>query len=230
LLAGALDAFGKLPQYLREHGFAVEFAESADECLQSARSLAPDLMILARNVGHASCSVVCALLRSEKISAPIVIWSPASEDAAIAGLEAGANDFIAEPISPEVLLARCRAHFRAYADHREAVLRIGAFEFRPSARVLSAPDSQVHLTDMETRLLKRLHRAGGRRVSREELLLEIWGYHRLASSHTVETHVYRLRRKMESLTDGLCLLMTEDEGYSLDLAVPEPLSVARAGG
>jgi DNA-binding response OmpR family regulator len=97
------------------------------------------------------------------------------------------------------------------------VLIIGPYHFRPGARTLTEPTSnqRVRLTEKEAGVLKHLYRAGATPVSRQTLLREVWGYSTGASTHTVETHIYRLRRKIEPDIANARILVNEDGGYRL---------------
>jgi DNA-binding response OmpR family regulator len=90
--------------------------------------------------------------------------------------------------------------------------------FRPSAKLLFDPvrNRKVGLTDKEGAILKFLYRAGGKSVSRKVLLNEVWGYSSAVSTHTLETHIYRLRQKIEQDPPNSRLLLTESGGYKLD--------------
>ena len=97
-----------------------------------------------------------------------------------------------------------------------AVFQLGGYEFRPSAKILvDENERKIRLTEKETNILKYLYRAGDKSVSREELLAEVWGYNAGVTTHTLETHVYRLRQKIEPDPGNARLLLTEAGGYRL---------------
>jgi DNA-binding response OmpR family regulator len=148
--------------------------------------------------------------------APIIMLTAADADAdQVHGLDAGANDYVTKPFRFGVLLARIRAHLRSHEQSEAAVYRIGPYEFRPAGRVLiDAKQKKVRLTDKETNILKYLYRAGAP-VPREELLTEVWGYNAGVTTHTLETHVYRLRQKIEPDPARATILITEAGGYRL---------------
>ena len=132
------------------------------------------------------------------------------------GLDAGANDYVAKPFRFAVLLARIRAHLRSHEQSEDAVFRIGPYEFRPAAKTLSASEGRkIRLTEKETNILKYLYRAGAKAVSREELLTEVWGYNAGVTTHTLETHIYRLRQKIEPEPGQARILVTDQGGYRL---------------
>ena len=115
-----------------------------------------------------------------------------------------------------VLLARIRAQLRSHEASEDAMFRVGPYEFRPSAKLLvDEKGKKIRLTEKETNILKYLYRAGEKAVSREELLAEVWGYNAGVTTHTLETHVYRLRQKIEPEPGSAKLLLTEAGGYRL---------------
>ena len=115
-----------------------------------------------------------------------------------------------------MLLARVRAHLRSHQQSEDAVFKIGQYTFRPSAKLLTGPNNtKVRLTEKETSILKFLYRAGDKVVGREVLLHEVWGYNPAVTTHTLETHIYRLRQKIESDPAHAKLLVTESGGYRL---------------
>jgi DNA-binding response OmpR family regulator len=137
----------------------------------------------------------------------------------VRGLESGANDYIAKPFRLNELLARLRAHWRAFDNSEEAAFALGPFTFRPSKKVLHDPvtNRRIRLTSKEVAILKYLFRSETRRVDREILLHEVWGYNATATTHTLETHIYRLRQKIESDPRFPALLVFENGGYRLNV-------------
>jgi DNA-binding response OmpR family regulator len=161
----------------------------------------------------------CAFLRHRGFSIPIVaVGEKADEEEVIRTLDSGAIDYIARPVRTEELSARLRTHIRTHERSETAVLSIGPYHFRPAARSLLEPSTRqtVRLTRKEVGILTLLYHAAGGPVSREELLREVWGYHRQAQTHTVETHIYRLRHKIERNPSAPSLILNNTErGYSL---------------
>jgi DNA-binding response OmpR family regulator len=134
----------------------------------------------------------------------------------ILGLDAGANDYIAKPFKFPVLLARIRAQLRTHEQSEDAVFQLGPYTFRPSAKTLvTEDDRKIRLTEKETNILKFLYRAGDATVARDVLLHEVWGYNAGVTTHTLETHIYRLRQKIEPDPSNTRLLVTESGGYRL---------------
>jgi len=161
---------------------------------------------------------LCRLMRRNGVRAPIVMLTGADSEAdTILGLDAGANDYVTKPFRLGVLLARLRAQLRQHEQSEDAIFTIGPYSFRPSAKLLVAEGGKkkVRLTEKETAILKYLLRAGDRPTGRELLLNEVWGYNAAVTTHTLETHVYRLRQKIEIDPSKAELLITEPGGYRL---------------
>lgn len=161
---------------------------------------------------------LCRLLRRNNVSAPIIMLTGADTDAdTILGLDSGANDYITKPFRLGVLLARLRAHIRQHESSEDAVFTIGPYTFQPGNKLLLEEDGKgkIRLTEKETAILKYLLRAGGEVVGRDKLLNEVWGYNAGVTTHTLETHVYRLRQKIEANPGKAELLVTETGGYRL---------------
>jgi len=202
-------------------GLHSEFSvsEAADGAGGVAQALAikPDLVLLDVDLPDFDGREVCRRMRDGGMSAPIIMLTAASGDAdTIQGLDAGANDYVTKPFRFDVLLARIRAQLRSHEQSEDAVFRIGPYEFRPAAKLLiDERQKKIRLTEKETNILKYLYRAGEKPVSREELLAEVWGYNAGVTTHTLETHVYRLRQKIEPEGMGAKLLLTEAGGYRL---------------
>jgi len=161
---------------------------------------------------------LCRQLRGAGVQVPIVMLTGAdSEPDTILGLEAGADDYVTKPFRLSVLLARLRAHLRQSDLSDAAVFMIGPYTFRPGAKLLTDQSGRkkVRLTEKETAILKYLYRAGDRAIARDTLLGEVWGYNAGVTTHTLETHVYRLRQKSERDPARAEILVTEPGGYRL---------------
>jgi len=197
-----------------------EYAPVQAGTCQEGRTLARDglyeFMIL--DVGLPDCDgrTLCRELREDGVTCPIILLTARDSDAdMIEGLQSGANDYIAKPFRFAVLMARIHAHLRSHEQSEEAVYRIGRYTFRPSAKVLlDETGKKIRLTEKETNILKFLYRSGDT-VPRETLLHEVWGYNPAVTTHTLETHIYRLRQKIEENPGQAQLLVTESGGYRL---------------
>ena len=157
------------------------------------------------------------MLRKGGFKSPILLLTGHDTDSdTILGLESGANDYVTKPFRFAVLLARIRAQLRQHEASEDAVFTIGPFTFRPSSKLLlNAKGNKVRLTEKETAILRFLYRAGQKPVSRETLLQEVWGYNSGVTTHTLETHIYRLRQKVERDATTPTILVTETGGYKL---------------
>ena len=165
----------------------------------------------------------CATLRSQGLQIPIIMLTGADdEDDVVRGLTAGANDYIAKPFRPNELLARIRTQLRAFDTSEAAVFRIGPYEFQPAQRLLVERQTgkKIPLTDKESGILRLLYQAAGQPVSRTTLLTEVFGYAIEANTHTLQTHIWRLRGKLEHAKPGAQLLVTDNNGYSLNVTAP----------
>lgn len=193
--------------------------------LEAAKAQPFDLILLDVDLPDMQGTEVCGLMRSANVAAPIVMLTGQDAEAAeILGLNSGANDYVTKPFRFGVLLARLRAHLRSFEQSEDAIFQIGPYSFHPASKKLIPPvpengraERDIRLTEKETNILKYLYRAKGKAVAREELLHEVWGYNSGVTTHTLETHVYRLRQKIEPQKGTATLLVTEPGGYRLEL-------------
>jgi len=177
-----------------------------------------DMLILDVGLPDMDGRELCRLMRRAEVKAPIIMLTGADSEAdTILGLDSGANDYVTKPFRLGVLLARIRAQFRQHERSEDAVFSLGPYSFRPSAKMLVDPDDdrKIRLTEKETAILKYLFRSGTAVIGREELLNEVWGYNSGVTTHTLETHVYRLRQKIERDPSNARILVTEPGGYRL---------------
>lgn len=193
--------------------------------IEAAKNQTFDLIILDVDLPDMLGTEACELMRKGGVAAPIVMLTGNDgEMNEILGLNSGANDYVTKPFRFSVLLARLRAHLRSFEQSEDAIFQIGPYAFKPAFKRLTPPQEEggrpvrdIRLTEKETNILKYLYRAGGKPVAREELLEEVWGYNSGVTTHTLETHVYRLRQKIEPEKGIATLLMTEPGGYRLAL-------------
>ena len=192
-------------------------AATATHGVRMGREVRADLILLDVDLPDMDGREACRLLRKDGVSTPVIMLTAQAADAdTILGLDAGANDYVTKPFRFAVLLARIRAHLRSHEQSEDAVFSIGPYEFRPAAKVLvDSKDRKIRLTEKETNILKYLYRARAKPVSREELLTEVWGYNAGVTTHTLETHIYRLRQKIEPEPGQARLLLTDAGGYRL---------------
>jgi DNA-binding response OmpR family regulator len=192
-------------------------ASTAAKGIELAKSMRLDLLVLDVGLPDMDGREVCKQLRKSGFKAPIIMLTGnASDSDMILGLDAGANDYVTKPFKFAVLLARIRAQLRQHEQSEDAVFTIGSYTFKPASKLLiGEKGSKVRLTEKETSILKYLYRAGEKVVSREILLHEVWGYNAGVTTHTLETHIYRLRQKIEKDPSNAELLVTEAGGYKL---------------
>lgn len=204
-------------QFALHEEFRTIEADTAGGGINRSKEERADLILLDVELPDMDGREACRLMRKNGVSAPIVMLTGQDTDAdQILGLESGANDYVTKPFKFSVLLARVRAHLRSHEQSEDAVFQIGPYEFRPAMKLLVTEDERkVRLTEKETNILKYLYRAGGKPVPRDELLHEVWGYNPAVTTHTLETHIYRLRQKIEPDTSHARLLVTESGGYRL---------------
>ncbi len=208
-----------LSEQLRLHeDFITVEAGTGTEALNLVKGEYFDAILLDVGLPDMDGREVCRLMRRNGVKSPIIMLTAAESDAdTILGLDAGANDYVTKPFRLGVLLARLRAQLRQHEQSEDAVFTIGPYTFRPSAKMLIHGETQqkVRLTEKETSILKYLYRAGNIVVGRDTLLGEVWGYNAGVTTHTLETHVYRLRQKIEADPSNAEILVTEPGGYRL---------------
>ena len=212
------DLRGALAEQLQlQEEFAVVEASNATDGVRLAQEARPDLILLDVDLPDMDGREACRLLRKDGVSTPVIMLTAQDSDAdTVLGLDAGANDYVTKPFRFAVLLARIRAHLRSHEQSEDAVFAIGPYAFRPAGKILvDERGKKIRLTEKETNILKYLYRAGAKPVSREELLTEVWGYNAGVTTHTLETHIYRLRQKIEPEPGQARLLLTDAGGYRL---------------
>ena len=189
----------------------------ATEGIEHVRGNHVDIVLLDVGLPDMDGREACRLMRKGGLKAPVIMLTGADSDSdTILGLEAGANDYVTKPFRFGVLLARFRAQLRQHEQSEDAVFKIGPYTFKPSAKMLvDDGDKKVRLTEKETAILKFLYRTGVKTVGRDILLHEVWGYNSGVTTHTLETHIYRLRQKIERDPSNAELLVTEAGGYKL---------------
>jgi DNA-binding response OmpR family regulator len=209
-----------IDQFDLHEEFAVEALADAQSAIEKVRQEAHiDLVLLDIGLPDMDGREACRIMRKNGFKSPIIILTGADTDAdEVLGLDSGANDYVTKPFKFAVLLARVRAHLRSHEQSEDAVFKIGPYEFRPAVKMLvTEADKKIRLTEKETSILKYLYRAGGKPVTRDVLLDEVWGYNSGVTTHTLETHIYRLRQKIEPDPSNAAILVTEGGGYRLAL-------------
>lgn len=207
-LIGQLDSYEE---------FDIAEASTAAAAKERAKNGHFDLMLLDVGLPDMDGREALKIMRSEGFRAPVIMLTGHDSEAdEVQGLESGANDYVTKPFRFSVLLARIRAALRQHDQSEDVVFSIGPYSFQPAAKLLETADgSRIRLTDKETSILKFLYRQGPKTISRDVLLAEVWGYNNRVTTHTLETHIYRLRQKIERDPSNARLLVTEEGGYRL---------------
>ncbi|TPE52070.1 response regulator transcription factor [Amaricoccus solimangrovi] len=204
-------------QLVMTEEFDVFEAGTGAEGLAKAGEQHYDLVILDVGLPDMDGRELCRLMRKHDVKCPILMLTGhVSDSDTVLGLDSGANDYIAKPFKLPVLLARIRAQLRQHEQSEDAVFGVGPYTFKPAAKMLLDPkEKKIRLTEKETNILKYLYRANDSVVPRDELLHEVWGYNAGVTTHTLETHIYRLRQKIEPDPTNARILVTEPGGYRL---------------
>jgi DNA-binding response OmpR family regulator len=197
--------------------FLVVCADCSKAAITAVQENTIDLAIMDVGLPDMDGREAVKIMRKNGFKSPIIMLTGNDTDAdAVLGLESGANDYVIKPFRFAVLLARIRAHLRQHEGSEDAVFQLGPYSFRPSAKLLiTIKGIKLRLTEKETAILRYLYRAGDKIVGRDILLQEVWGYNANVTTHTLETHIYRLRQKIEADPSSAKLLVTEQGGYRL---------------
>ena len=208
-----------LREQFAAEGFGdVAEAENLVEAFRQIDAFSPDLVILDIRLPDGNGVEICRKLRDRGFAKPIIMLTGQNaEEDIIASLEAGANDYVIKPMRMGELLARVKSQLWQHKASDTARFLIGGLSFIPANKILKSADEtrKVILTEKESTILKYLYRAHPNRVPKEELLAEVWGFQNGLSTHTVETHIYRLRQKVKRLTTNN-VIVTTTQGYSLE--------------
>ena len=204
-------------QFSLHDEFEVAETATAGDGIKTVKADHADLVILDVNLPDMDGREACKLMRRGGYKGPVIMLTAQSSEAdTILGLDSGANDYVTKPFRFAVLLARIRAHLRQHEQSEDAVFKVGPYTFKPAAKLLVREDNRkVRLTEKETAIIKFLLRSGEQIVSRDVLLQDVWGYNAGVTTHTLETHVYRLRQKIERDPSHAEILVTEGGGYKL---------------
>ena len=197
--------------------FDVAQEATASKAIQAARAGVTDLLIMDVGLPDMDGREAVKILRKSGFKAPIIMLTGHDTDSdTILGLEAGANDYVTKPFRFAVLLARIRAQLRQHEQSEDATFTVGPYTFKPSQKLLlDQKGGKIRLTEKEASIIKYLYRADQKVVTRDILLEEVWGYNSGVTTHTLETHVYRLRQKIERDPSNAEILVTESGGYKL---------------
>ena len=204
-------------QFSLHDEFVVTDVANATAGVKAVKADHADLVLLDVNLPDMDGREACKIMRRNGYKGPILMLTAQGSDSdTILGLDSGANDYVTKPFRFGVLLARIRAHLRQHEQSEDAIFKVGPYTFKPSAKTLLREDNKkVRLTEKETAIIKFLYRAGEQVVGRDVLLHDVWGYNAGVTTHTLETHIYRLRQKIERDPAHAEILVTEGGGYKL---------------
>ncbi|MGH6854461.1 MAG: response regulator transcription factor [Aestuariivirga sp.] len=204
-------------QFSLHDEFTVTDVANATAGVKAIKADHADLVLLDVNLPDMDGREACKIMRRNGYKGPILMLTAQGSDSdTILGLDSGANDYVTKPFRFGVLLARIRAHLRQHEQSEDAIFKVGPYTFKPSAKMLIRDDNKkIRLTEKETAIIKFLFRAGEQIVGRDVLLHDVWGYNAGVTTHTLETHIYRLRQKIERDPSHAELLVTEGGGYKL---------------
>ena len=204
-------------QFSLHDEFVVTDVANATAGVKAVKADHADLVLLDVNLPDMDGREACKIIRRNGYKGPVIMLTGQTSDSdTILGLDSGANDYVAKPFRFGVLLARIRAHLRQHEHSEDAIFKVGPYTFKPSAKMLVRDDNKkIRLTEKETAIIKFLLRSGEQIVGRDVLLHDVWGYNAGVTTHTLETHVYRLRQKIERDPSHAEILVTEGGGYKL---------------
>ena len=205
---------------LEDEGYSVREAANGTEGLESFDRQSVDLVLLDLRLPDMSGFEVCRALRSKSIVPIIIITAQTDTIDMVAGLEAGADDYVTKPVVPKELAARIRSLLRRVhlqeTPQQESASIFGDVELRREQGIVLKAGQEVNLTKTEFRLLCEFADHAGSVLSRDQLLERVWGYEYLGDSRLVDAHVRRLRVKIEDHPDDPQLIVTaRGVGYRL---------------
>ncbi len=185
---------------LEDEGWVVDEADDGESALEYFSQTPADVVLIDIMLPGIDGFEVCRSIRRKSDVPIVMVTARADTHDVVAGLEAGADDYLTKPFAPKELSARIRALLRRIRTTDPAVthLRFGDLELVPEEGVVTRAGDEVHLTKTEFRLLVELASSPGRVFSREVLLERVWGYGYFGDGRLVDVHVRRLRTKIEA--------------------------------
>ena len=198
--------------------FVVVSAISGAAALEKAKTDVFAAILLDFDLGELDGTTVPQILRRSHAQCPIIMLIPSDCNLKnMLGIDVGVDDFVIKPVKINILLSRIRSQLYQYDRSENSEIYIGPYIFQPSTKKLlqHGNENNIRLTDKETSILMYLFRARNKAVSRDVLLNEVWGYNAQVTTHTLETHIYRLRQKIEVNPSLAKILITEPGGYRL---------------
>ncbi len=206
-----------LVDQLNAEGFDAYGCETLADAKTRIPEIEPDVVLLDVVLSDGDGRDMCRWIRGEGFTMPILMLTGQdSEVDTIEGLEAGANDYIAKPLRMGELLARIRTHLQLYQSREDAKITVGNFYFVQGRKTLTHKENSkvLNLTEKEASIIRFLLKKKEAGANKQELLEEVWGYNAKMTTHTLETHIYRLRQKI-SYIDDTQFLVTKNNGYTL---------------
>jgi two-component system, OmpR family, alkaline phosphatase synthesis response regulator PhoP len=201
---------------LKAEGYEVITAKNGDEAIERAKQTKPDLIILDVMMPNKNGIEVCNILRSQPAYAGTIIiflTAMSDESSEIKGLETGADDYIAKPISPKVLLSKVNALFRRINNEGPAVLKVGDFEIDREKYIVYLKGEEIILARKEFELVALLASKPGKVFLRNEILNRIWGTEVIVGDRTIDVHIRKIRQKL-----GLdCISTVKGVGYKFEV-------------
>src|SRR6195256_1710160 len=204
-----------LQRSLRMEGYDVKLAGDGVSALDMAHAYLPDLVILDLGLPRLDGIDVAKTLRKTDDVPILVLTARDMVESRVAGLDAGADDYLVKPFERQELLARLRALLRRRPPRGSASLVVGDLQLNPDTHEVRREGRQIELTQREFELLEYLMRNERIVVPRQRLLEEVWGYDPFATTNTIEVFVSNLRRKLEAGDEPRLLHTIRGAGYVL---------------
>jgi DNA-binding response OmpR family regulator len=185
---------------LEDEGWSVDEAESGEEAISKFNQSAPDVVLIDIMLPGIDGFELCRTLRKSSDVPVVMVTARNDTHDVVAGLEAGADDYLTKPFAPKELSARIRALLRRIRPSNQGHPRLvfGDLELIPDEGKVMRDGDEVHLTKTEFRLLCELAESPGKVLSREALLDKVWGYDYFGDGRLVDVHIRRLRTKVEA--------------------------------
>ena len=199
--------------------FEVFSSENFTETLEKLRIQSYDIILLDLHPLNKDSLEACRLTYTQDVKCPILLLTERDKISnTVFGQDASASDYIIKPFKFPNLLARMNIQLRKYEKSYDSTFNFGPYTFHPAMKILKTHDNnEINLTEKETDILKFLYHTVEDVVPRDILLHEVWGYNNSVTTHTLETHIYRLRQKIERNPSVAKLLITESGGYRLEI-------------
>ncbi|MFB6275748.1 MAG: response regulator transcription factor [Halothece sp.] len=210
----------KLAQFieleLKSEGYEVITATNGFDGLTQARESSPDLLILDWMLPGISGLEICQRLRQTGSMVPVIILTAKDETSdRVAGLDAGADDYVVKPFSVEELLARIRAHLRRTQEEETDILQFQDLKLNTSTREVYRGDRAIELTAKEFELLRYLLNHSRQVLTRDQILEQVWGYDFIGDSNIIEVYIRYLRLKLEAEGESRLIQTMRGVGYVL---------------